>query len=306
MATNEVLVQDAAFPSWRHYYELTKPKVVLLISFTAFVGMLLSTPGAIPWPSMLFGLTGIALAAASGAAINHVIDQRIDALMERTSNRPIPSGRLDMARALSFALLLGCLSMLILVTMVNALTALLTFLALIGYAVIYTLFLKRNTPQNIVWGGLAGAAPPLLGWCAITGSLTLEPFLLLLIVFVWTPPHFWPLAICRREEYARANLPMLPVTHGIRFTKQQIMIYSLMLLAVSYMPFMIHMSGYLYLAAATVLGLGFIYHAWMLLRSEGDRHAMKTFGYSIVYLSLLFAFLLADHYLSLFLSGAPI
>ena len=297
MATGEISVTNAAALSWRRYYELTKPKVVLLIAFTALVGMLLSTPGAVPWEPLLFGLLGISLAAASGAVINHVVDQRIDAVMERTSGRPIPSGRMDTPHALVFALLLAAVSMAVLVAWTNPLTALLTFFALIGYAGIYTMFLKRNTPQNIVWGGIAGAAPPLLGWCAITGEVTLEPFLLLLIIFVWTPPHFWPLAIHRRDEYARAGLPMLPVTHGIAFTKQQVLLYSLMLVAVSLMPFMIHMSGYLYLAGAVTLGAGFVYHALVLLRSEGRAHAMKTFGYSIVYLSLLFALLLADHYL---------
>ena len=305
MAIGEISVTNSATLAWRRYYELTKPKVVLLIAFTALVGMLLSTPGAVPWPPLLFGLLGISLAAASGAVINHVVDQRIDALMERTSGRPIPSGRMDTPHALVFALLLATVSMTVLVVWANPLTALLTFLALIGYAGIYTMFLKRNTPQNIVWGGIAGAAPPLLGWCAITGEVTLEPFLLLLIIFVWTPPHFWPLAIHRRDEYARAGLPMLPVTHGIPFTKQQVLLYSLMLVAVSLMPFMIQMSGYLYLAGAVLLGAGFVYHALVLLRSEGRVHAMKTFGYSIVYLSLLFALLLADHYLqALTVSGS--
>jgi protoheme IX farnesyltransferase len=305
MATSEISIGNSAGIAWRRYYELTKPKVVLLIAFTALVGMLLSTSGAVPWEPLICGLAGISLAAASGAVINHVVDQRIDAVMERTSSRPIPSGRMDTPHALAFALLLGALSMLLLVTRVNLLTALLTFAALIGYAVIYTLYLKRTTPQNIVWGGIAGAAPPLLGWCAVTGEVTLESCLLLLIIFVWTPPHFWPLAIHRREEYAKAGLPMLPVTHGIPFTKQQVLLYSVMLLAVSLMPFMIHMSGYLYLAGAVLLGLGFVYHALMLWRSEGRDRAMKTFGYSIVYLASLFAFLLADHYLDLLLHGVP-
>lgn len=297
MATGEISVHNEEGLSWKQYYELTKPKVVLLIAFTALVGMLLSTPGMIPWQPLVFGLIGISLAAASGAVINHVIDQRIDAIMERTSKRPIPSGNMDTPHALAFALLLGFVAITLLTLLANPLTALLTFFALIGYAVIYTVYLKRNTPQNIVWGGLAGAAPPLLGWCAITGEVNLHSFLLLLIVFVWTPPHFWPLAIHRRREYAKADIPMLPVTHGVEFTKQQIFLYSLMLLAVSLMPFMAHMSGLVYLVGAVVLGLIFIYHAWILLRSEGEEHAMKTFGYSIVYLSLLFALLLVDHYL---------
>ncbi|MET0068288.1 MAG: heme o synthase [Candidatus Thiodiazotropha sp.] len=301
MAISNVSSPIAALFTWRDYYQLTKPKVVLLIAFTALVGMLLSSESWIPWQVLLFGLSGISLAAASGAVINHVVDQRIDSIMARTSNRPIPSGHMDTPHALGFALLLGSLSMALLWFLVNPLTALLTGLALIGYAVIYTRYLKRSTPQNIVWGGLAGAAPPLLGWCAATGEVTLEAFLLLLIIFVWTPPHFWPLAIHRREEYARADIPMLPVTHGIAFTKQQVLIYSVMLLAVSLLPFAIHMSGPLYLCGATLLGLGFIRHALILLRSEGRAHAMRTFGYSIIYLSLLFSLLLADHYLTAWL-----
>jgi protoheme IX farnesyltransferase len=302
MATSEITAQETLTYSWQHYYEMTKPKVVLLIAFTALVGMLLSTHGLAPWQPLLFGLIGISLAAACGAVVNHIIDQRIDALMDRTHWRPFPSGHMDTPHALAFALLLGAASMLILSLLVNPLTALLTFCALIGYAVIYTLFLKRNTPQNIVWGGLAGAAPPLLGWCAITGEVTTEAFLLLLIIFVWTPPHFWPLAIHRRDDYAKAKVPMLPVTHGIEFTKQQVLIYAVMLLAVSLLPFVIHMSGHLYLAGALLLGCGFIYHAFRLWRSEGREHAMQTFGYSIVYLSLLFALLLADHFLMPLLS----
>ncbi|MEW8027556.1 MAG: heme o synthase [Candidatus Thiodiazotropha sp.] len=300
MAISNVSAQHVGF-AWRHYYEMTKPKVVLLIAFTALVGMLLSREGLVPWQPLLFGLVGISLAAASGAVINHVIDQRIDAMMERTSWRPIPSGHMDTPHAISFALVLGGISMLLLYLLVNPLTALLTFFALIGYAVIYTLYLKRNTPQNIVWGGLAGAAPPLLGWCAVTGEVTIEAFLLLLIIFVWTPPHFWPLAIHRRDDYAKADIPMLPVTHGIDFTKQQVLVYAIMLLAVSLLPFVIQMSGYLYLAGALVLGCTFVYHAIRLLQSEGRDHAMKTFAFSILYLSLLFTLLLADHYVGLLL-----
>jgi protoheme IX farnesyltransferase len=301
MATSNLTTQLVAGYAWRDYYEMTKPKVVLLIAFTALVGMLLSTEGFVPWQTLLFGLTGISLAAASGAVFNHVIDQRIDALMERTSERPIPSGHMDTPHAMGFAVALGAVSMGMLYFLVNPLTALLTFFALIGYAVIYTLYLKRSTPQNIVWGGLAGAAPPLLGWCAVTGEVTLEAFLLLLIIFVWTPPHFWPLAIHRKDEYAKADIPMLPVTHGIDFTKQQIVIYSVMLLAVILLPFAIQMSGLLYLAGAVILGLGFVRHALILLKSDGREHAMKTFGFSIVYLSLLFTLLLADHYLRIWL-----
>jgi heme o synthase len=283
--------------NWRRYYDLTKPKVVVLILFTALVGMLLSTPGLVPLSILLFGLTGIGLAAAAGAALNHVVDQRIDGVMERTKNRPLPTGDLDAPNALLFALGLLALSMLILVSLVNVLTAVLTFFAFIGYAVIYTVYLKRSTPQNIVWGGLAGALPPLLGWTAVTGTVSLDPLILVLLIFVWTPPHFWALAIKRREEYARAGIPMLPVTHGVAFTKTQILIYTLLLFVVSLMPVKTQMSGYLYLAGAIWLGATFVYHAWRLYRSEGDVHAMRTFGYSILYLTLLFAFLLADHYL---------
>lgn len=282
---------------WRDYYQLTKPKVVLLIAFTALVGMLLSSPGVVPWQPLVFGLLGIALAAASGAVINHIIDQRIDAIMFRTMRRPFPTGSMDTPHAMAFATLLALVSMGLLLLFVNLLTALLTFAALIGYAFLYTVFLKRNTPQNIVWGGLAGAAPPLLGWAAITGEVTLESCMLLLIIFIWTPPHFWPLAIHRHEDYAKADIPMLPVTHGIAFTKQQVLIYSLMLLAVTMMPFVIHMSGLIYLVGALLLGLGFVWHAFKLWQGEGIEHAMTTFKFSILYLSLLFALLLADHYL---------
>lgn len=303
MAIGEISLSKTAPISWRRYYELTKPKVVMLILFTAFVGMLLASPGLLPWQPLVFGLIGIGLASAAGAVVNHVVDQHIDAVMERTRGRPLPSGRMDAPHAVAFALGLTTLAMIVLMVWVNALTAALTFAAFIGYAVIYTVFLKRSTPQNIVWGGLAGAAPPLLGWTAVTGEIEGHALLLVLLVFVWTPPHFWSLAIKRRAEYARASIPMLPVTHGVEFTKQQVFLYTLMLLAVSLMPFMAHMSGPLYLAAALVLGLGFVHHAWRLLRSEGDEWAMKTFGYSIFYLTALFAALLADHYVRLLLGG---
>ncbi len=304
MATTNVVSRPSPGLSWRSYYQLTKPKVVLLISFTALVGMLLSTPGAVPWQPLIFGLLGISLAAASGAVINHIIDQRIDAVMARTKRRPIPSGNMDTPHAAGFAIVLALTSMLMLYFLVNGLTAALTFMALIGYAFIYTVFLKRNTPQNIIWGGLAGAAPPLLGWCAITGEVTTEAFILLLIIFVWTPPHFWPLAIHRKEDYAKAGLPMLPVTHGVAFTKNQILIYSLMLLPVSVMPYVVHMSSVIYMLGATLLGLGFIWQAWRLWRDDGRRYAMKTFSFSIVYLSLLFALLLVDHYMMAWLPAA--
>ncbi len=286
-----------ASTTWRSYYELTKPKVVLLITFTAVVGMLLSTPGMVPWQPLLFGTLGIALAAASGATFNQLIEERIDARMERTRNRPLPSGKLDHGRVITFALVLAAGSMTLLAGFVNLLAALLTFASLIGYAVIYTLLLKRNTPHNIVWGGAAGAAPPLLGWVVVTGEVTQQAFLLFLIIFIWTPPHFWPLAIRRREEYARAGLPMLPITHGVEFTKLQILLYSALLFAVTLLPFAVRMSGFFYLTGATILGLGFVHQAWKLYRSEGDELAMGVFGYSIAYLVMLFGFLLVDHYL---------
>ncbi len=290
--------------SWFQYYQLTKPKVVFLIVFTAMVGMLLATEGFVPLEIFVFGLSGIGLAAASGAAINHVVDERIDRIMERTRNRPLASGDLDQKNALAFALSIGTLGILLLIVFVNTLTALLTFFSLVGYALIYTMYLKRATPQNIVLGGAAGAAPPLLGWTAVTGNVETEALLLFLIIFIWTPPHFWALAIRRREEYAKVDIPMLPVTHGVNFTKIQILLYTILLFVVTLMPFVIHMSGLIYLAGAVSLGTGFLYYAIKLYREkEPDVIAMKTFGYSIFYLSLLFAFLLVDHYARLLIRG---
>lgn len=279
------------------YWSLTKPKVVFLITFTALVGMLLAKDGAIPLDILLFGLLGIGLSAASGAAINHVVDRHIDALMERTKGRPLPTGSLSQTKALIFALSIGLLGISMLVVFVNLLTAVLTFFSLVGYALIYTMYLKRATPQNIVLGGAAGAAPPLLGWTAVTGQVETEALLLFLIIFIWTPPHFWALAIRRRDEYARAKIPMLPVTHGVEFTKIQILLYTILLFLVTLMPFLIQMSGLIYLSGAVSLGIGFLYYAIKLYREKSpDVIAMKTFGYSIFYLSLLFAFLLVDHY----------
>ena len=290
--------------SWSQYYSLTKPKVVFLIVFTAMVGMLLAADGAVPLDIFVFGLLGIGLAAASGAAINHVVDEHIDRIMERTRNRPMASGKLDQKSALIFALGIGALGITMLVIFTNTLTAVLTFFSLVGYALIYTMYLKRATPQNIVLGGAAGAAPPLLGWTAVTGHVETEALLLFLIIFIWTPPHFWALAIRRREEYAKAGIPMLPVTHGVNFTKIQILLYTILLFLVTLMPFLIQMSGLIYLAGAVSLGLGFLYYAIRLYRDDNPNViAMKTFGYSIFYLSLLFAFLLADHYARLFIRG---
>ena len=283
--------------NWSQYYNLTKPKVVFLIVFTAMVGMLLAADGLPSLSVFVFGLAGIGLAAASGAAINHVVDEHIDRVMERTKNRPLASGEIDQQSALFFALSIGALGIGILILFINWITAILTFFSLVGYALIYTMYLKRATPQNIVLGGAAGAAPPLLGWTAVTGHVETEALLLFLIIFIWTPPHFWALAIRRREEYAKADIPMLPVTHGVAFTKIQILLYTVLLFIVTLMPFLVQMSGLIYLAGAVSLGIGFLYYAVKLYQDpEPDQIAMKTFGYSIFYLSLLFAFLLVDHY----------
>jgi protoheme IX farnesyltransferase len=288
-------------PRWQDYYEICKPKVVMLISFTAIVGMLLSTAGMVPLQPLFFGTLGITLAAACGAAINHVVDQRIDALMDRTKNRPVATGQLSQRAALTFALTLGVISMLVLVVFVNQLTAVLTFVSIIGYAVIYTMYLKRTTHHNIVLGGIAGAAPPLLGWTAVRGEVHTEALLLFLIIVIWTPPHFWPLAIKRRDDYARAKIPMLPVTHGVEITKLNILLYTLVLVAVTILPFVIEMSGLIYLAGAISLGMGFLYHVIKFYRDPGDGRAMRTFGYSIFYLNGIFIFLLLDHYARIFI-----
>ncbi len=287
--TNEITM-------FKKYYNLTKPKVVSLIIFTAVVGMMLAGIETVPLSQSVAAIVGIALAAASGAAINHWVDQKIDVIMERTKDRPLPHGDLSSMQALTFALSLAVISMVLLVVWVNNLTAILTFISLMGYAVVYTVFLKRATPQNIVLGGAAGAAPPLLGWVAITDAVNTEAILLFLIIFIWTPPHFWALAIRRKDEYAKAGIPMLPVTHGVKYTKLLILLYSLMLFSVSLLPFVIKMSGLIYLVAAIILGLGFIIFAWKLYVDEKNEYAMKTFSYSILYLSLIFLFLLADHY----------
>lgn len=281
---------------WRDYLELTKPRVVALITFTALVGMLLATPGMAPWPILLFGSLGIALMAGSAAAINHLVDRRVDALMARTCRRPLPSGHLEAWEVLGFALLIGILGFALLLTFANPLTAVLTFTALIGYAVIYTLFLKRATPQNIVIGGAAGAAPPLLGWTAVTGQVDPGALLLFLIIYVWTPPHFWALAIHRRHDYASADLPMLPVTHGVAFTRLHILLYTILLFLITLLPFLTGMSGWIYLIGAVGLGLRFLSYAIRLYATGDDRLAMPTFGFSIVYLFGVFAALLLDHY----------
>ena len=280
----------------QEYLELTKPRVVALIVFTAVVGMFLAVPGMPPLDKLILGVLGIGLAAGSAAAINHLLDQQADAVMARTRARPLPTGQLRPVQAATFAVLLGTLSMLILALGVNFLTAILTFVSLIGYAVIYTVFLKRATPQNIVIGGAAGAAPPVLGWAAVTGGITGDALLLFLIIFVWTPPHFWALALYREKEYGRAGIPMLPVTHGSQFTRLHILLYTVLLAAVTVMPYATHLSGGFYLIGAVLLDAVFLVHAWRLYREYSDARARRTFIYSIQYLSALFAVLLIDHY----------
>ena len=290
---------------WRDYYELTKPRVVMLIVFTAIVGMFLAVPG---WPGavpLLFGTIGIMLAASGAAVFNHILDARIDIHMLRTRGRPLPQGRVSEKRALMFASVLCVMSMIVLWTVVNPLTAVLTFFSLIGYAVIYTLYLKRATPQNIVIGGAAGAAPPLLGWTAVTNEIHSGALLLFLIIFVWTPPHFWALAIAKKEEYAKVDIPMLPVTHGEAYTRLHILFYTILLYVVTVLPYLIGMSGLIYLATALILGAMFLYHAIQMMRHAGDAAwAMKTFKFSINYLGLLFGALLIDHYFLLQLAIA--
>ena len=283
--------------SWRRYLELTKPRIVALIAFTALVGTLLASPGWPPLRAVLWGTLGIALAAACAAAINHVLDRRIDEQMSRTRSRPLPRGQLTERGALLFAGALGVLAMGILSFLVNVLTAGLTFVSLVGYAVIYTAWLKRATPQNIVIGGAAGAAPPVLGWAAVTNSVDPHALLLFLIVFVWTPPHFWALAIARRDEYAGAGIPMLPVTHVIEYTRLQILLYSVLLLVVTLLPFITGMSGLIYLGSALLLGARFLYYAARLQFAPQPQLPMRLFRYSISYLMWLFAALLVDHYL---------
>ena len=281
---------------WRDYYELTKPKVVMLIVFTAVVGMVLAVPG---WPGitpLVIGSLGIGLAASSAAVINHVLDARIDVQMSRTHNRPLPQGKMLETNALVFAVVLCVVAMLLLWFVINPLTAVLTFLSLIGYAIIYTVYLKRATPQNIVIGGAAGAAPPILGWTAVTGEIHSDALLLFLIVFTWTPPHFWALAIAKKDDYERVGIPMLPVTHGNEFTRQYILLYTILMVLVTIIPYLSGMSGLIYLATALVLGGRFLYYAVLLKNDDGVELPMQVFRFSINYLMILFAALLVDHY----------
>ena len=281
----------------REFFALTKPRVVSLIVFTAVIGMFLATPGVVALRSLVFGALGIALVAGAAAATNHLLEQKLDALMARTRARPLPTGRIETAEAALFALALGASGLGLLYTLVNPLTMWLTAATYVGYAIVYTLLLKPRTAQNIVLGGAAGAMPPVLGWAAVTGEVSADALLLFLIIFVWTPPHFWSLALYRRKEYAKAGVPMLPVTHGEYVTRRHVLLYTAALFAVSLLPFCVGMSGLLYLAAALALGGVFLAYAARLYQSYSDRLARATFRYSIVYLALLFAALLVDHYL---------
>ncbi len=283
--------------SWHDYLEMCKPKVVALMLLTAVIGMFLATPGMVPWDVLVFGNLGIALAAGSAAAINHIIDRQIDAQMARTHRRPIAQGRIKAHQAVIFAVVIGTLGIAVLALLVNSLTAWLTLGSLIGYAFIYTGYLKRATPQNIVIGGLSGAVPPLLGWTSVSNQLDANALLLVLIIFAWTPPHFWALAIHRSAEYAKVEIPMLPVTHGKRYTALHILLYTLIMVAVSLLPFVTGMSGMLYLLSATALGVGFLYWACVLVWGNNPRAPLKTFKYSIYYLMALFIAMLIDHYL---------
>jgi heme o synthase len=299
-AVNSVTIAVQYVSRWREFMELTKPKVTLLIVFTAIVGMVLASPGMVPLPALVFGAIGIAMASGSAAAFNHLLDRRIDEQMARTRRRPLPSGHLSNRQAMIFASALALGSMWVLWSAVGALTAVLTFCTLIGYAAVYTVWLKHATSQNIVIGGAAGAAPPILGWAAVTHTIDPNALLLFLIIFTWTPPHFWSLAIARRDEYARVGIPMLPVTHGIAFTRLQILLYTILLCLSTLLPVLTGMSGIIYLGTALVLNARFLHYALALNRDRGGARPnlpMLTFRFSITYLMLLFAALILDHYL---------
>jgi protoheme IX farnesyltransferase len=291
------ITSNSSTASWRDFYEMCKPRVVMLMILTSLVGMFLAVPGMVPLDVLILGNLGIALVAASGAVVNHLIDRKIDVVMKRTHNRPIPQGRVDPRQAAMFAVAIGLIGMAILLLWVNALSAWLTLASFVGYAFIYTGYLKHATPQNIVIGGLSGAMPPLLGWAAVTGTIEPNALVLVLIIFAWTPPHFWALAIHRKEEYAKSGVPMLPVTHGEHVTKIHIIVYTVMLVVVSAIPYFSGMSGLLYLVSAMALGAGFLAWSIKLMVKPGPTTAMDTFKYSIVYLALLFVALVVDHYL---------
>ena len=293
--TMPISVQDKA--TWRDYYELTKPRVVALLVLTALVGMCLSTPGIIPWQLLIPAMLGIGLISSAAAAINHIVDERIDAIMARTHKRPLPNGKVSQPNAILFASTLALIGFVMLYSLVNPLTAWLTLSGLVGYSFIYTMYLKRATPQNITIGGLAGAIPPLLGWTAMTNEIHANALLLVLLIFTWTPPHFWALAIHRKDDYAKVNIPMLPVTHGVTFTKTQILLYTVLLFVVGLIPYLVGMSNWLYLIGAIALNLVFFAYAWKLKFNADENTAMDTFKFSIIHLMLLFIVLLADHYL---------
>ena len=294
MANQVALTQRA---SWREYLELTKPRVVALLLLTALVGMALATPTWVAADILIPAMLGIGLMASSAAAVNHLVDRHIDAKMARTLRRPLPTGALSPRKVLTFAMVIGTLGYIVLELFVNRITAVLTLASLVGYAVIYTMYLKRATPQNIVIGGLAGAAPPLLGWTAVTGEIHAFPLLLVMIVFTWTPPHFWALAVHRAKDYAKAEIPMLPVTHGIAFTKTCILLYTILLTAVCVLPYLVGMSGWLYLVGVNILNVIFLGYAWKLKYRPEKLTAWKMFKFSIWHLMVLFILLLADHYL---------
>jgi protoheme IX farnesyltransferase len=291
------LAAPTARATWRDFLEMCKPRVVLLMLLCAIVGMFLATPGMVPLGPLVFGTIGIALVAASAAVVNHIADAEIDARMARTHERPVATGRVSVRQGLAFSALIGLAGMWVLYEFVNPLTAWLNLASWVGYGIVYTLFLKRATPQNIVIGGLFGAAPPLFGWAAVSNSVEPGALLLVLIIFAWTPPHFWALALDRKEEYRNANVPMLPVTHGDVYTRWHILFYTLILVAISLLPYLIGMCGLIYLASAAALGIGFLYWAVTLLRAKDPRAPIETFRYSILYLMLLFVALLVDHYL---------
>ena len=284
-------------PKWRQYWALTKPRVTQLAVFCAIIGMFLATPGMVPWSVLIGGSLGIWLLAGAAFAVNCLVEQKVDAKMRRTAWRPSATGALSDAQIMTFAVIIGAIGMALLWHFANPLTMWATAATFIGYAIIYTLLLKPATPQNIVIGGLSGAMPPALGWAAVANSFTAEAWLLVLIIFTWTPPHFWALALYRREDYKQSGLPMLPVTHGERFTLLHILLYTLILIAATILPFIYQMSGYFYLVSALILGFMFLGYAIALYRQYSDELAKKTFRFSIIYLSLLFAALLIDHYL---------